>query len=243
MQQTTIVGGGIAPLTNVMLAMEALESAIDRPSHLPGMASLSGPSGFGKTFACTFAANKYRAIYVECKSSWTKKALLEAILKQIGIEPQKTLARMTDQVAEELVLSGKPLIIDEMDHIVEKKAVEIVRDIYEGSKAPILLIGEEQMPNKLKKWERFHGRIMNWVLAQPVSVDDVETLHQFYCPAVTVEDDLLQEVYRVASGSVRRVCVNLERIQQFAYSHGLKIIDLNAWGNNGFFTGEAPRRV
>ncbi|WP_207214001.1 hypothetical protein [Solidesulfovibrio carbinolicus] len=60
-------------------------------------------------------------------------------------------------------LHGRPLIIDEMDHVVERNAVELVRDLYEASRAAILLIGEKALPGKLAQWERFHGRILDWV--------------------------------------------------------------------------------
>nr|WP_249123784.1 ATP-binding protein [Pseudomonas aeruginosa] len=70
---------------------------------------------------------------------------------------------MADQIAEELAASGRPLIIDEMDHLVAAGQVELIRDLYESSQASILLIGEEMLPTKLKKYERFHGRVLSWV--------------------------------------------------------------------------------
>lgn len=153
-----------APLKNVALCMKALERAMNSPEHLPRIVSFSGPSGYGKSMAASYAANKYKAYYVECKSSWTKRALLEAIMFQMRIPATGPIYKLTEQISEQLVLSGRPLIIDEMDHIVQRSAVEIIRDIYEGSKAPILLIGEELMPKRLEKWERFHGRVLDWLM-------------------------------------------------------------------------------
>lgn len=235
--------GGIAPLSNVMLAHDALETAINRPIHLPGMVTLSGPSGLGKTYACTYAANKFKAYYVECKSTWTKKAVLEAILKEMGVNPKTQTYKMTEQISEELVLSGRPLIIDEMDHIVEKKSVEIIRDIYEGSKAPILMIGEENMPSKLKKWERFDGRISQSILAVEPSLDDAAILRQNYCHLAHIEDDLLTHIHKSAKGSVRRICVNLELAQQHAINQGLESINLQQIQGLTLSTGQPPRRT
>ena len=51
-----------------------------------------------------------------------------AICKGLGLKPGKTISEMLDQIAEELALSGKPLVIDEADFLVEHKQIEIVRD-------------------------------------------------------------------------------------------------------------------
>jgi DNA transposition AAA+ family ATPase len=231
-----------APLKNVMLCTRLLEQAMNRPSHLPGMVTFFGPSGWGKSFAAAYAANKYRAYYVECKSTWTKKALLSAILKEMGIQTASTIYEMTDQISEQLARSGLPLIIDEMDHIVEKRAVEVIRDIYEGSNAPILMIGEENIDTKLLKWERFHNRMLAWQGAQPADLEDTRQLARLYCRDITIEDDLLIKIQRESMGVARRICVNLNQVQQAAYSAGTDTIDLKMWGQKQLYTGSAPRR-
>lgn len=235
-------GQTTAPLQNVALCNNAMERAMHRPGHLPGLVAFYGPSGWGKSTAAAYVANKHRAYYVECKSTWTKKALLLAILVEMGVAPAKTIYEMVDQISEQLVLSQRPLIIDEMDHIVAKKAVEVIRDIYEGSSAPILLIGEENMPAKLREWERFHNRMLAWVPAQPCDLDDTRALAGLYCRDVTIADDLLERILEVSRGAARRVCVNLEHVRQEALALGQPSIDARAWGNRTLYSGEAPKR-
>lgn len=231
-----------APLRNVALCMKALERAMNSPEHLPRIVSFSGPSGYGKSMSASYVANKYKAYYVECKSSWTKRALLEAIMFQMRIPAIGPIYKLTEQISEQLALSGKPLIVDEMDHIVQRSAVEIIRDIYEGSKAPILLIGEELMPKRLEKWERFHGRVLEWAYAQPADLQDAKLLASFYCRKTRVQDDLLEAVTKAAKGSVRRVCVNLSRIEDESMGMGLSEIGLKEWGNRQLYTGDVPAR-
>ncbi|SIS88334.1 AAA family ATPase [Neptunomonas antarctica] len=233
---------GIADIVNLSLCDVALERAISRTTNLPGMVCMYGPSGFGKSVAATHVANRRRAYYVQAKSVWTKKATLKAILDEMGIRPLLTIPEMLDQAAEELAKSGRPLIIDEMDHLVDKKAVELIRDLYEASQAAILLIGEEQLPNKLKKYERFHGRILAWVPAQPVTLEDAKKLTPLYAPFVEIADDLLHHVVKLSAGSVRRVAVNMEMIQEEANATGWLVVDLAAWGKRELYTGEAPKR-
>ncbi|MCA8194132.1 AAA family ATPase [Burkholderia vietnamiensis] len=234
--------GAIAQIANLGMCDIAIERAVSRSANLPGLVCFYGPSGWGKSMAANFVANTRRARYVQAKSVWTKKHFLKAVLFEMGIKPAATIPEMADQVAEELAASGRPLVIDEMDHLVDRNAVELVRDLYESSQAPILMIGEEGLPNKLKKWERMHGRVLAWVPAQPVTLEDAYKLRPLYCPSVKVDEDLLAKLVELSHGSVRRVCVNLERIQEEAMVHGLDAIDLAKWGKRELYTGEAPKR-
>lgn len=232
----------IAPLQNVSLVTAALDRALNRSMHLPGMVAFYGPSGFGKTCAATFAANKFRAYCIQAKSVWSRKAMLSAILKEMGITEDRTIAAMLEQICEQLAKSNRPLIIDEFDHVVARKMTELVRDIYDGSDAAILLIGEERIPTVLRREsERFHGRILDWVPAQPPSIDDAKQLKRLYCE-VEVKDDLLNRIHSEAKGSARRIVVNLNKINGFALKKGIKKIGLAEWGERQLFTGEAPAR-
>lgn len=234
----------IAALTNVALTLRALDHAINRPGHLPGIVGLHGPSGLGKTTSATYAANKTRAFYVEVKSSWTRKALLRAILREMGIEAATTNYDMVEQVANHLALHQRPLIIDEFDHVVDRNMVDLVRDIYETSNTPILIIGEERVEQKLRKFERFHNRVLEWVPAQPADMQDVHQLAKLYCRDIKIDEDLLQHILQAVHGCVRRVCVNLETVRQAALQNGWKAIDLKAWGKRELYTGNAaPRRI
>lgn len=232
----------IAELRNVSAANAALNLAMARPAHLPGIIALYGPAGWGKSTAAAYCANKTRAYYIACKSVWTRKSLLRAMCKEMCIDPADTLAGMLDQIAEQLVLSRRPLIIDEVDHIVRRNEVELVRDIYEVSLSSIMVIGEEMLPAKLKKTGRFYSRVMHWVQAQPVSDDDASSLAKMYAPKIKFEPDLLRHIVSLAKGSIRRVCVNVELVRAEAAKQGLDTIGLTKWGKREFYTGEAPER-
>ncbi len=231
-----------APLANVALCMRALERAMKRPEHLPGIVAFYGLSGEGKTTAAIYAANHYRAYYVEAKDSWTRKAMLLAILNEMGVVPAKTTYDMVSQAAEQLVKSRRPLIVDEMDHIVRRNLVETLRDIYEGSNAPMLLIGEERIEINLRPTDRFHNRVLDWVPSQPASFDDAKHLRGLYCKRVKIADDLLRALHEAVNGNTRRICVNLERVQETALELGKDRIGLDEWNGREFYTGEAKRR-
>lgn len=233
----------VAPIQNVALCNLLLQQAINRPPHLPGMVCFHGPSGWGKSTAAAYAANKHSAYYIECKSTWTKKAVLIAILKEMGIQPATTIPEMADQVAEQLAKSGRPLIVDELDHLVDKKVVEIIRDIYEGSNAPILLIGEENIDIKLLKWERFHNRILAWQGAQPSTPADTKQLAALYIKDVDIADDLLEHICNESRGVTRRICVNLNLVRQEALNMGMDAISRKEWTGELYTGNPAKRKV
>lgn len=232
----------MAEIANIGLCDLALERALSRTRSLPGLVCFYGPSGFGKTMAAAWVANSRRAYYVQAKNLWNRKHTLKSILTEMGIKPAGTIPEMADQIAEELAASGRPLIIDEMDHLVSAGSVELVRDLYESSQAAILLIGEEMLPTKLKKYERFHGRVLSWVPAQPVTLLDAQKLVQVYSPQVVIADDLLGLLVEKSHGSVRRVAVNLENVRDTSLDLGLDRMDLATWGDRPLYTGEAPNR-
>ncbi len=233
-----------AQIHNLDLVRTATERLTGRTAGLPGLAALYGPAGYGKTTAALAVANETRAYFVQMRSAWTRKTLLEKVLAEMGIKPLGTIPALLDQVCTQLAASGRMLIIDEFDYCVRSDSmIELVRDIHEGSgSSPILLLGEELLPQKLKKWERFHSRVLSWIPAQPVSLADAEALAPIYCPDVHVASDLLAHLVKIAAGSVRRVSVNLAAIGDAAATEGWETVTLAMWGDRPLYTGDAPRR-
>jgi hypothetical protein len=221
----------------------ALERLVGRYGDLPGLGVLYGPAGWGKSICANAIANRERGYFVQMRSAWRGKALLEKILFEMGMKGRGTVAQLLDQVCEQLATSGRPLIIDEFDHCTKSDAlIEIVRDIYEGSRSAILLIGEEGLPRTLERWERFHSRVLAWAPAQPVTLDDAAKLVPIYCPDIAVDSALIEHLVQIAAGSVRRVSVNLTLVHGHCMTMGLKRVDLDAWGDQPFYTGRSPER-
>ncbi len=171
----------IAEIHNLQLARAALEKVQSRAEGLPGLAVIYGPAGWGKTTALTAVANQTRAYYIQMRSAWGRKSFLEHLCVAMGLADGRrvmagksvgTLAQMLDQIAEQLALSGRPLIIDEADFLIKTDGMaELLRDIYEASGSAIVLSGEEMMPAKMQRWERLHSRVLGWIPAQPVSCE------------------------------------------------------------------------
>ena len=237
------VNNTVAELHNVQLTVELLTRASERPDHLPGIVTLTGFSGYGKTYAASFVANMFNASYIACQSTMTKKSFLEAIAREVGISPmRKSAGVLMEEICSEIITNDTPLIIDEADYLIQKNLIEIVRDIYEGTQAPILLIGEENFPSHLAKFERFHNRILQWGLAQPCSLSDARQLAKLYHPNMDIKDCLLEHLVKKTQGVTRRIVVNLDSIHQTMLTEGLTDLTVQGWGTRKFWNGEPPKR-
>lgn len=235
---------GIAQIRNISQCYTAVKRTLERNPLLPGISAYYGPSGFGKSTSANFVATKTNAFYVQVKSTYTKKAFLQALLREMSIPYPATLSEMMELASSELAKSGRPLIIDEFDHLVVGNKVEIVRDLYEASQGTFLIIGEEMLARKLEKWERFHGRILNWVPALPADLSDTKLLCSIYAPKLEIEDPVLEQLLSSVRGSTRRVSTNLEMLNETALENGVKHISLKTLKTllpEGFVTGESPK--
>jgi DNA transposition AAA+ family ATPase len=230
----------VAKLRNVAAFVGLVQRLQDRPDGVPGLATFYGPSGYGKSVAGGFAASQFQAHFVQMKSCWCRTDLCEAILTDMSIKPARKLAPMVEQICAHLARTQRPLIIDEADYLASSRMIEIVRDIYEGSFAGIVLIGEESLPQTLQKWERVHRRMMDWVRAEPAEGRDVVQLARIYCPDIPLDNGLMARILTESSASVGRVVVNIGKVHEFALKHGLKTVTEADWAKETFFSGLAP---
>lgn len=237
-------GLGWAALKNVGVAFSVAQRLIDRPAGVDGLGLLYGPSGYGKSKASTYVHNKTGAIYLEVFDFWTRKTFCEALLSELGVvKPKGTTASMMQQALR--LLQDDPnrlMIIDEADKLIDKGMIELVRDLYRGAAIPILLVGEERMPEKLANYERCENRVMAYGMANPSDLDDARRLATLYHPRLSFGDDLLAEVLSKTKGNARRIVTSLAEIAQFARTNSLGSISLGEYAGP-FFTGQAPRRV
>ena len=229
---------GLAKIQNVAAFAELVERCSGRRDSLPGMAVFHGVSGYGKTHSAIWSANMYSAYHVQVKSAWTRKSFCQALVRELGIPDRlHTLAEMVEAIGAELAHSRRPLLIDEADYLTKASMIEIVRDIYESSQSPVILIGEENLPHKLKAYERVHGRMLDWVAAQPASLKDTQLLAAIYCRGIDLAPDMVAEIHRRSEGSVRRICVNLDRVFEWCRTRHIKQLGVNDY-KGALFTGQ-----
>lgn len=234
---------GHAQLTNMALALRTLLDCREAGPSLPRLGLLYGFSGYGKTVAAAFTAARAGAIYIQAQSIWTVRSFLEALAIELGIARiEKTAPRILAQIVDQLNRTPIDIIIDEMDHMVQRRFVEVIRDLHDATRSAILMIGEESLPSKLKEWERFDNRILVATPAQPASVADALKLRDHYCHRIRIADDLAALFAERCRGVTRRIVVNLQNAQRVAAENGESEIDAAWWGNRPISNGEIAVR-
>ncbi|ARR52027.1 hypothetical protein HY78_00410 [Rhizorhabdus wittichii DC-6] len=231
--------GSWAALSNMARALDTMNAAIHAEDGAPRMCVFFGKSGVGKTVGAAYVTARTGAAYILARSVWTRRAFLEALATEIGIASlERTATRLMDQIIEQLQAMPRPLLIDEMDHLARNQAVEIIRDIYDATDIPVMMIGEEKLPGKLKEWERFDNRLIAINQALPASVEDGRLLRDVYCKRVHVADDLVDFFTERCKGITRRIIINLQRANTVAVDElGTTAIDLKSWGNRPMLNG------
>lgn len=236
--------GGIAPLKNVAALMSLTQRLIDRPRHLDGIGVFHGFSGYGKTRASTWVQSKTNALRLEVFDWWTPTTFAVALLREIGVpNPQGPRWKLMEMAIGHIAQPGHPpIIIDEADQAIAKGFIETIRGLHEATKVPILLIGEERLPTKLKAAsDRTHRRVLEIVAAQPCDAEDARLLADTWLPpGFTISPAKLEAVRAAAKSKHGLVTVNLENMVEWCRTRGTR--DLDAW-HGTVFTGETNVRT
>ena len=233
----------VAPLKNVAACLALCEALISARSRLPNIGVFAGFSGYGKSIAAQYAWNTLGAVYVEVRDFWTRKMFVQALLSELGQNrPRGTIGELMLEVIGILGdMPPKLIIVDEADKLVDKKMIELVRDLNEAADVPVLLVGEELLPAKLVDYERVDNRVLDTVLAQPCDLDDTRCLARFLFPRLSIADDLLDHIRQRTGGKARRIATTLHEAEQWARKSGLAELTLATYRGR-IFDGVAPRR-
>jgi len=225
----------IAPVKNIALLLELGEALTSQAANLPGIAVVHGPSGVGKSTGLTWlCTTRLNACYVRAMQVWSPSSMLQAIARELDVEPSVKLAVTIDRIVAALSASGRPLIVDEADYVVEQsRLLNTLRDLHDLSTMPLILVGMGDFVRKLRTQtdqRQFSGRVSLEVEFKPLDLADMKILTRHVCE-VEIADDLLKLVHERSEGVTRLAVVGLNRIETFAKEAGLKEVTSAHWGN------------
>ena len=231
----------IAPVKNLRLLSQAGESLASRDVGVPGIGLICGDTGFGKTTAAAWYANHTNAVYVRALALWTPSAMLGAIMRELDSKPLPSNAAMMEFIITRLMLTNRPLFVDEADYLAgSKRLLETLRDLHDVSTMPLILIGMKDFRQRIMHREQLAGRISQWVEFRPADLEDARVLAETVCE-VDVADDLLAELHQKTGGSMRGLVVGLSRVEAFAKKNNLKRVSAKEWNGRAFVLSSAPQ--
>ena len=225
----------MAMTKNVKRFLAAVRELTDRPMGVEGMAILWGEPGEGKSTTVAFARNTLDGIYVRAGSGWTSIDLLCSLMVELGQPELRRRAPMVKATVQCLSDTPRPIFVDEADYLFEKPAtLDILRDIYDLTGSPVVLIGMEDFARKLQAKGKFARRITQWVEFSGIDEVDARTLADAVCQ-VQIADNLLGHVHTAARKNIGRMLTGLARIEQFAKLNALETVTRKEWADRALF--------
>ncbi len=240
MTEESTAHNGIAPLANVARLAQMIKRLQTREYGLPGLGCCYGRAGLGKTTAAIYATNSLNACHVEAMPIGGVKGMLSMIVTELGLKPGRTTEALFTQAAQHLAQTQRVLIIDEADAILKDKCIEILRRLHDISNAPLIFMGEEQLPQNLRKWDRVHSRVLSWVGMEEATSVDLDHLAKIYARGVTIAPQLKAALLTASRGSLRNMSTNLAHVREVASRRGTSSLGMEEWKSESFHTGEAP---
>lgn len=225
----------MAKTKNLTRFMSAVQELMDRPHGTEGMGLLWGDPGEGKTTALTYVVNTMEGVYVRAMGCWTVTTMLGEICKELGGHRLQRRADMVDWIQKQLADNPRPIFVDEADYLFRQfDMMDALRDIYDLSTCPVILVGMEEIARKIQSHGRFARRITQWIKFEGVDLDDARLLAAT-CAEVHLADDLLQYLHKEARANIGRMIIGLSRIEKFGKASRLATVSLSQWQERELF--------
>jgi len=209
----------IAATRNAAAFSVLLQRLTDMPITRDRMGAFFGAPGLGKTKSAAYVANEYRTRYVTCGLLTTARSLLTDILMELG--DHEVRGNNIDLLNRAIFLLAhdpqRPLIVDEAHYVAARKYVDVLRQIHDTARVPIVLIGEPSLPRRLEAYPMVRSRIGQLAIeAMPSDLADLRMIAEEHFPGLGIADDLAQEVLDRTGGNARDIVSRLDELNQRA---------------------------
>lgn len=225
----------LATTKNVRRFQAAVRELQDRPLGVEGMGLLWGRPGEGKTTIIAHSANETNGVYLRANAAWTVTSMLQALVHELGGTPANRRAPMMNYCFGKLRGGERPIYIDESDYLFRQtEMLDALRDIYDETGSPVILIGMEDIARTIQQNGRFARRITAWIEFKGIDIEDARTVAD-EVGEVKLEDDLLEHLHQEAGANIGRMVGGLSRIERFAKASGLETVSRAAWNDRELF--------
>ena len=219
--------------SNIVRLSSALDRISERNSGEEGMVLLTGRTGEGKTTAATFVAAKTNALCIKAGAMWGTRKLIERLSTGFGLETFHRMDNMVEGIVEMLLTKPQPIFIDELDYIFARpRALDVIRDIYDEARVPIVLSGSDQIPPRLRshpKHGRFARRVSQWITFHGMTQADSSKIIEEYAEC-GIDKKLQQALHRTSEGNAAALKAGIHVVELFAVANDLQEVTAKEWG-------------
>lgn len=229
------MGRSIAKTHNVMRLNYSYEQIKER-EHPEGMLVIWGAPGYGKTTAACELFVRERGIIATANAVWTPKAMLMTLLRELGSDTKGgSNSDLLDEVIGLVAENSRPIFIDDAQFLFNsKKMLDCLRAIHDVAGSPVVLVGQSSTPGeagiekRIKKYPQVADRVSHWIEFFPADVDDTRLVAEMCC-SVEIDEALIQSLCSETKGNLRKIRIELARIQRFGLQQKLSICTLERW--------------
>lgn len=216
---------------------QSIDDQLHRPHGTEGMEVLWGHPGTGKTTVVSYLVNVYDAIYIRALGCSTVTSILGDLCTELGGKRKCRRTDMVDFIVEELLRDKpRPIFVDEADYCFRQfEMIDSLRDIYDLSKCPVVLVGMENIARDIRSHERIARRITKWVEFKGLDLEDASKVAAETCE-VELSPCLVDYVHRETLGNIGRMIIALDKIETHAKAHGIdKPVTAEMWGERPLY--------
>lgn len=193
------------------------DAALEAGRLSSGFVLAYGKAGRGKSVAADRYYYERGGAYVRVWQNWSQSAFLQRLLFEVRGKnmdmPRHNGNRCKELIVDVLEYEQKPLFIDEADRLSIDR-IEDLRDIFEMTGVPIVLIGEEGIWGLLRERRRIMSRVAYEVEFTPISPTEA-SIFLNKAANLNVSPDLCLKITKQADGDfrvVRNIALQLEKV-------------------------------
>lgn len=218
---------GFVLTENFRRLTEAQRAVEKRGAQEAGLVIIKGPFGVGKSEIVERWAVDNRAIFVRCKETWTKRALVDEIAERMGLDTRGRNSEVQARVIGRLAVDMSPLVFDEADFLVRGTGsksspamLECIRDITDVTGVACYLVGMEAFGDRLARHGHIASRVARIVEFQPLSLADVKAACE-KLSEVKLKPEVVAAIHAQSNGRMRLALNAISNIEQLAEANGL----------------------
>ncbi|MDO9093389.1 MAG: AAA family ATPase [Rubrivivax sp.] len=218
---------GFVITENFRRLADAQAAVEKRGAREAGIVILKGPYGVGKSELVERWAVDNKAIFVRCKETWTKRALLDELADCMGLDKRGRNSEVQARIIGRLAVDMVPLVFDEADFLIRSTAalLEIIRDITDMTGCACFLVGMELFGDTLARYGHIASRVNRVVELQRLTLADVQAACDRLAE-VGIETNLVEQILRDSDGRMRLVLNAIANIEQLAAANGWKRVSV-----------------
>ena len=219
---------GFVQTANFRLLKEAEKIVARRGAREAGLVLIQGKYGIGKSALTERWASENGHVFIRSQRIWTPRTMLEDVATELGLSLRGSSKDVGNRIKEHLALTMQTLIFDEADYLVDMKSaakLETIRDISDVTGTMVFLIGMENFPSVVQRYEHIASRVARIVQLHPISLVDVQAV----CKAkaeVALTPALVEQIHRDSKGKMRHILNAIANIEVWAEANSWAEVDV-----------------